>query len=96
MDKYIIIRDRNIYLNNIEEDKYYDVLLDKPSIEIVFPGPKYIKRGKPFNDTIEYYSEILTHLDKKVIPMLYQGNFLFEIDITFIVRDRKLKEILGE
>lgn len=101
MDNYILIRNRCDVFDKLEEDKYYDIVLDKPSIEILFPNSKYIQRGSPFNDVVEYYSEILTHFDKEIIPMLYKGTsagrgHLFEIDISSITRDRKIKEILGE
>ena len=98
----VLIRYNGLFETEMEEENLYYIFFDKPKTEIIFPGPKYVKRDKPFNDTVEYYSELLTSLDKEVIPMIYKGESksdgrrMFEINIISIIRDRKINSILDE
>lgn len=103
MDNLVLIKYNrsDVDSNVLEEEKYYSVYFEKPKASVIYPGPKYIKRGKPFNDVIEYYSEALTYFDKESITMRYKGSsrsgeHMFEIDITQIIRGRKLDDILGK
>lgn len=102
MDNVILIKYKNTFDFDLEEDKYYEISFFKPNSEIIYPNDKYVKRGSPFNDVVEYYSELLTHYDKKMINMKYKGlskidnKYLFEIDVTSILRSLKLNEILGD
>lgn len=98
----VLIRYNALFETEMEEEKLYYVFFDKPKSEIIFPGPMYVTRPKPFNDTVEYYSELLCSVDKEVIPMIYKGKSriddkrMFEINIISIIRERKINSILGE
>ena len=77
--------------SNFKNGRVYDVLFNKPYVNVISPSPVYIKRE---NDVIEYYSEILTQLNGMTIPVKFLGMGLFEIDITCVIRDRKLNDLL--
>lgn len=99
MENLILIKYDREDLENLIEDVFYLVLFERSRASIVFPGPKYIKKGV---DTIEYYSEMITRFDKQQISMKYRGlsarnqEHLFEIDPSQIIRSKKLNELLGE
>lgn len=88
-------------LVDLVDGEVYNIHFEQRKYEVLFPGPKYVKRGNPFNDRVEYYREILINFDKQVIPMKYRGSssvrniHIFEIDFKSILRDSKLKYILG-
>lgn len=98
----VLIKYNALFETEMEEEKLYYVFFDKPKSEIIFPGPMYVTRPKPFNDTVEYYSELLCSVDKEVIPMIYKGKSridgkrMFEINIISIIRERKINSILDE
>lgn len=98
MENLILIKYNREDLENLVEDVFYLVLFERIRASIIYPGPKYIKNK---NNTIEYYSEVLTGFDKQEISMKYKGisakdqEHLFEVDPKQITRSRKLDELLG-
>lgn len=58
MSGIVLVSLKMIDLVDLVDGEVYNILFDQPRSEILFPGPKYVKRGKPFNDTVEYYCEI--------------------------------------
>ena len=100
MENIILIKYDREDLENLIEDVFYLVLFERSRASIVFPGPKYVKSGN-LDETIEYYSEMITRFDKQQISMKYRGlsarnqEHLFEIDPSQIIRNKKLNELLG-
>lgn len=98
----VLIKYEDLFETEMEEEKLYYIFFDILKTKIIFPGPKYVKRSDPFNDIVEYYSELLNSFDKKVIPVIYKGRSLmdgkrmFEINIISILRERKINSILIE
>lgn len=97
MENLILIKYDREDLENLVEETFYLVLFERSRASIIYPGPKYVKVK---NETIEYYSEMITRFDKQRISMRYKGvsargENLFEIDPSQIIRNKKLNDILG-